>query len=61
MVSCGSTFVHYNSELFPEPYKFRPERWLENPKLENWLVAFSRGPRSCPGIKYVVASRVVHT
>ncbi|KAI9663042.1 MAG: hypothetical protein M1821_008090 [Bathelium mastoideum] len=50
VVSCGSTFVHYNSKIFPDPYTFRPERWLENPDLDNWLVAFSRGPRMCLGI-----------
>ena len=51
IVSCGSTFVHYNADIFPEPDKFIPERWLENPDLDNWLVAFSRGPRMCLGIK----------
>lgn len=51
IVSCGSTFVHYNSTIFPEPDKFIPERWLESPELDNWLVAFSRGPRMCLGIK----------
>ncbi|USP72789.1 uncharacterized protein yc1106_00063 [Curvularia clavata] len=50
IVSCGSTFVHYNADIFPEPDKFIPERWLENPELDNWLVAFSRGPRMCLGI-----------
>ncbi|KAL6703855.1 hypothetical protein ACN47E_008989 [Coniothyrium glycines] len=50
IVSCGSTFVHYNKSLFPEPHKFIPERWLSAPELENWLVAFSRGPRMCLGL-----------
>ncbi|EUC34954.1 hypothetical protein COCCADRAFT_35526 [Bipolaris zeicola 26-R-13] len=50
IVSCGSTFVHYNADIFPEPDKFVPERWLETPELDNWLVAFSRGPRMCLGI-----------
>lgn len=51
IVSIGSTFVHYNASIFPEPEKFIPERWLEAPELDNWLVAFSRGPRMCLGIK----------
>ncbi|KAH7062170.1 cytochrome P450 monooxygenase-like protein [Macrophomina phaseolina] len=50
VVSCSSTFVHFNTDIFPEPHSFRPERWLESPELENWLVAFSRGPRMCLGI-----------
>jgi cytochrome P450 len=51
IVSCGSTFVHYNATLFPDPYAWNPSRWLDNPDLDNWLVAFSKGPRSCLGIK----------
>ncbi|KNG46269.1 cytochrome p450 monooxygenase, partial [Stemphylium lycopersici] len=51
IVSCSSTFVHYNPDIFPEPEAFRPERWIESPELDNWLVAFSRGPRACLGTK----------
>ena len=50
IVSIGSTFVHYNASIFPKPEEFRPERWLESTELDNWLVAFSRGPRMCLGI-----------
>ncbi|KAH9863981.1 hypothetical protein J1614_009914 [Plenodomus biglobosus] len=50
-VACGSTFVHYNASIFPEPDKFIPERWLESNDLDHWLVAFSRGARMCLGIK----------
>ncbi|OAG05802.1 cytochrome P450 monooxygenase-like protein [Paraphaeosphaeria sporulosa] len=50
IVSTGSTFVHYNAAIFPEPDKFQPERWLESTDLDQWLVAFSRGPRMCLGI-----------
>ena len=53
VVSCGSTFVHYNPDIFPNPHTFRPERWLDRADLDNWLVAFSKGPRMCLGIKYV--------
>lgn len=51
IVSCASKFVHYAPEIFPSPEAFRPERWLENPELDNSLVAFSKGPRACIGIK----------
>jgi len=50
IVSCGATFLHFNPTLFPSPHEFRPERWLDEPDLENWLVPFSRGPRMCLGI-----------
>jgi cytochrome P450 len=44
--------VHYNADIFPEPESFVPERWLdESTDLDKWLVAFSRGPRMCLGIK----------
>ncbi|KAJ7577965.1 cytochrome P450 [Mycena floridula] len=51
-VSSGITFVHNNSRLFPEPYTFNPERWLDSKskELDNYLVPFSKGPRSCLGV-----------
>ncbi|KAF9259805.1 cytochrome P450 [Marasmius fiardii PR-910] len=53
-VAIGHTFVHMNRAIFPEPERFYPERWLNNdnghPKLEKFLVSFSKGPRSCLGI-----------
>lgn len=56
VVSSGSTFMHNNAEVFPDPFVFDPERWLkpkeEVRELENHLVPFSRGPRMCLGFKY---------
>lgn len=54
----GATFVHLNSTIFPDPEKFIPERWLGEGKgqLDQYLVAFSKGPRTCLGIKYVDVS-----
>lgn len=51
IVSCSVPFVHHNKEIFENPFDFKPERWLEDPGLEKWLCSFSRGPRSCLGIK----------
>ncbi len=53
VVSIGSTFVHFNPEIFPNPHQWRPERWLESPDLDDWLVTFSKGPRMCLGVKLV--------
>jgi len=53
VVRSSSTFVHYNSEIFPEPDVFNPERWLASDAhqtLDPWLAAFSKGPRICQGI-----------
>ncbi|KAK7050055.1 hypothetical protein VNI00_005487 [Paramarasmius palmivorus] len=53
VVSIGNTFVHMNLSIFPEPKRFYPERWLDekNHNLDQYLVAFGKGPRSCLGIK----------
>lgn len=54
-VSMSTIHVHNNTDLFPEPYVFKPERWLpletERRRLQKYLVAFDRGSRSCLGIK----------
>ncbi|KAK7044006.1 hypothetical protein VNI00_008174 [Paramarasmius palmivorus] len=52
IVSCGTYFVQNDPDIFPDPKKFKPERWLneESRALEKYLVAFSKGPRICLGI-----------
>ncbi|TRM68171.1 cytochrome P450 [Schizophyllum amplum] len=51
-VAIGSTFVHLNSEVFPDPHSFNPDRWLQegSDQLEHYLVSFSRGQRNCLGM-----------
>ncbi|EEB91357.1 hypothetical protein MPER_10290 [Moniliophthora perniciosa FA553] len=53
IVSIANSFVHLNPEIFPDPARFYPERWLEDKDhvLDRYLVAFGKGPRSCVGIK----------
>ena len=55
VVGMSSIFMHYNPDVFPDPHTFNPDRWLQpgSSKLDEHLVAFSRGPRSCTGQKYV--------
>ncbi|KAF5359444.1 hypothetical protein D9756_002939 [Leucocoprinus leucothites] len=50
VVAMGNTFMHKNPAVFTNPDKFDPNRWLDNKELDNFLIAFSRGPRMCPGI-----------
>jgi cytochrome P450 len=53
-VSMTSTLIHQNSDLFPQPFEFIPERWLDpkdRKRMERYLVPFSRGSRQCAGIK----------
>ncbi|KAG7092861.1 hypothetical protein E1B28_009174 [Marasmius oreades] len=51
-VAIGHTFVHMNPDIYPEPDRFYPERWMKDDHhaLERFLVSFSKGPRSCLGI-----------
>lgn len=54
-----------DSELFPEPDVFRPERFINatNPKLQNFTIHFGFGRRICPGLHvanqsiYIVIAR----
>jgi cytochrome P450 len=49
--------IHHNPGIFPDPFRFRPERWIvgngvsaESVKAcEEAVFAFSYGNRSCPG------------
>ncbi|KAL1863207.1 hypothetical protein Plec18170_000037 [Paecilomyces lecythidis] len=54
-VAMSSVLVHRNATIFPEPERFRPERWLENPRLDRYLIAFSKGSRQCVGINLAYA------
>lgn len=41
--------MHMNPDVFEDPYEFRPQRWIDNPKLARAFIGFSRGTRSCVG------------
>ena len=46
-------FIHLSPEIFPDPQKFIPERWLPNsqvPGNERFLAPFSKGSRQCIGL-----------
>lgn len=49
-VGMTSVLVHQDASIFPDPHSFRPERWIENPRLDRFLVSFSKGSRQCLGI-----------
>ena len=47
-----SAYLHHtNPDIFPDPFVFKPQRWIEDPKLSRYLMAFGRGSRSCVGMK----------
>lgn len=62
-VGMTSMLVHENERIYPEPYKFRPERWLKEGRqsrhLERYLVPFNRGVRVCLGLNLARAELFV--
>jgi cytochrome P450 len=56
-VSSTAYFILMSSTIFPDPFEFRPERWIDasgrfNYALEKkYLVNFGRGSRKCLGMK----------
>ncbi|KAJ6030655.1 uncharacterized protein N7446_000282 [Penicillium canescens] len=56
-ISMSTYFILRDPEIFPEPDKFLPERWLLEPeelrKLEKYLVPASKGILGCLGQQYV--------
>lgn len=56
VIHSSAFLVNTDEELWPEPRRFRPERWLvaskeERRSMEANLVTFSKGPRMCIGMK----------
>lgn len=53
-VGMSAAIQHYDEDLFPEPFAFRPSRWLgpdgASKELDRYLVPFSKGTRQCGGI-----------
>ncbi|RGP81330.1 cytochrome p450 [Fusarium longipes] len=44
--------LHTNEEIFPDPWRFNPERWLgtDGASLNKYLLSFNKGLRQCIGI-----------
>ncbi|XP_014550458.1 hypothetical protein COCVIDRAFT_43024 [Bipolaris victoriae FI3] len=68
-LSQSTYFVHNNPEIFPNPLRFAPERWIEAAEqgvpLSKWLTSFTKGSRQCLGIglahaeMYLTFARVI--
>ncbi|OCK93440.1 cytochrome P450 [Cenococcum geophilum 1.58] len=59
-VSMTSVLVHTNPDIFPNPYDFKPERWLDEDgkrtrSLDKYLLSFSKGTRQCLGLNLAYA------
>ncbi|KEY64593.1 hypothetical protein S7711_03652, partial [Stachybotrys chartarum IBT 7711] len=57
VVGCAAYNLHHNPEVFPHPFSFRPERWMEDgtdcalrrPGMQQSLMPFGLGSRACIG------------
>lgn len=47
--------LHHDERIYPDSKTFRPERWLENPRLDKYLYSFGKGTRQCVGINLAYA------
>ncbi len=54
-VGMTSVLIHHDESIFRDARSFIPERWIENPRLSRFLVAFSKGSRQCLGINLAYA------
>jgi cytochrome P450 len=53
-VTISAYSLHMDPDVFPDPHKFNPERWLsEDPdlRMDRNLVPFLKGSRNCIGMK----------
>jgi cytochrome P450 len=50
LVAMSQPLIHYNEDIFSEPWEFNVGRWMrgkESEELERYLVPFSKGAREC--------------
>ncbi|QGA14556.1 hypothetical protein EYB26_002211 [Talaromyces marneffei] len=63
-ISLTSLHIHHDEKIFADPESFRPEGWIENPELEQFLLTFSKGSRQYVGMHlayaemYIVLARI---
>jgi hypothetical protein len=46
--------VHHDPEIYPQPYAFRPERFLEEPPGTYTFIGFGGGRRRCLGASFAM-------
>ncbi|KAJ7719960.1 benzoate para-hydroxylase [Mycena metata] len=53
--------ISHDAELWGDPDTFRPQRWLEQKELRQYLLAFGKGPRACIGqnLAYIEMTSVI--
>lgn len=54
ILAASALMLHENEKLYPEPRKFRPERFLERKFSPYEFIAFGGGPRRCIGAAFAM-------
>lgn len=56
-VSMSSLCIHTDEKVFPDPWSFRPDRWLgaEITERRKYMFAYGKGPRKCVGMNLAQA------
>jgi cytochrome P450 len=54
-MSMSVMHIHQDERYFPDHRAFKPERWLENPHLDRFLMSFGGGSRACVGRNLAMA------
>jgi cytochrome P450 len=54
-VGMTSALIHHDESIFPNSNEFIPERWIEDLRLDRYLVSFSKGSRACLGMNLAYA------
>ncbi|KAK1988402.1 cytochrome P450 [Colletotrichum cereale] len=50
VTSMSPLVTHRNPDAFEDPAEFRPQRWIDDPKLARYFHGFARGSRNCIGM-----------
>jgi len=58
-VGISILLVHHREDLYPEPFRFRPERWIGNKPGTYELIPFGGGTRRCLGAALAMAEQRV--
>lgn len=50
VMSMSPYTTHLKEDLFQDAYQFRPQRWIDEPRLDRAFHGFARGSRNCVGM-----------
>jgi cytochrome P450 len=50
-----SYLIHHHPSIFPSSHEYLLQRWLDDPRLDRYLVSFTKGTRQCVGINLAYA------